>query len=71
MADRVVSGFGNFPCEGCGETASISTRIGTPIPCPCGLVHTAKGVVVETTGECADPKWQEQKQAAGRAARTT
>ena len=65
----IVPGFGNFTCEGCGETASVSTRVGTPIACPCGKIHTVTGVVVETTGDCVDPKWNEKAREAGRAAR--
>jgi hypothetical protein len=69
MAETVVAGFGNFPCPGCGQEASISTRIGRSIPCPCGLTHTTKGVVVETSGECSDPAWRAKQTDAGRAER--
>lgn len=69
MGERVVPSFSNLTCEGCGHPASVSTRIGTPIACPCGITHTPKGVVVETSGECAHPAWHDEKAAAGRAAR--
>jgi hypothetical protein len=64
-----VPGFGNFPCSGCGEQAAISTKIGLSVTCPCGVVHVTKGVVVETTGACSNPRWAEKASAADREAR--
>jgi hypothetical protein len=69
MAEQVVSDFNNIVCSGCGQPAAISTKVGTAITCSCGLVHTTKGVLVDTTGTCSNPEWLKSKQAADRAAR--
>lgn len=69
MGEVVVPSFVNLKCEGCGQPAAVSTRIGTPITCPCGVTHTVKGIVVSSDGESTDPGWHDAKVAAGRAAR--
>ncbi|HEY1692264.1 MAG TPA: hypothetical protein VGG39_08880 [Polyangiaceae bacterium] len=64
-----VPGFGPITCTGCGRPAPISTKIGTPMTCPCGVVHTAVAVVVESTGSCSSPGCHDAKVAEERAAR--
>lgn len=66
---HVVESFDNITCPGCGKLAAISTRMGNPIACPCGVSNTAIGVVVVSSGDCAAPDWQDRQAAAGRAGR--
>jgi hypothetical protein len=65
----IVEGRGPITCTGCGEQASISTKNGITIACPCGMSYKTVGMVVEESGTCTDPKWLEKRTAAERAAR--
>jgi hypothetical protein len=64
-----VTDFSPVKCAGCGKLAPISTKIGTGMTCPCGVVHTAVAIDVKSSGVCSSPDWQEAQTAHARAQR--